>query len=99
MKYWCLFLLTWLVNPLALPQQAMRQEAPVLEAAQPPRRAQLRSALQAARETAAASAAASSAPQAQEPLERHERHLSEKERADLRQQLRQQRLGHQSQRP
>lgn len=98
MKYWYVFLLTWLVNPLALPQQAVRQEATLLEAP-PPWRVQLRSALQAAREPAAPSADASSVPQAQQPRQGPERHLSEQERADLRQQLRQQRHDNQVQRP
>lgn len=93
MKYWCLFLLAGLVSPQALPQQPSRRDSTVLQTPEQQWRTELRSALQAPRERKLTNADSGAQTQGDEVPQAQQRHLSEQERADLRQQLRQQGRG------
>lgn len=90
MKYWYSFLLAGLVSPQAFPQQSARPDATVLQTPPQQWRIELRSALQAPRERTLTNAGPSAPIQGDEVRQPQQRHLSEQERAALRQQLRQQ---------
>jgi len=90
MKYCYSFLLAGLISPQAFPQQSARPDAAALQTPPQQWRTELRSALQAPRERTLTNADPSAPIQGDEVHQTQQRHLSEQERADLRQQLRQQ---------
>ena len=93
MKYWSLFLLTGLLSPQAFPQQTSQRDSTMLQTLEQLRRAELRSTLQTPRMRTLSNGDSGAKTLDNEVRQAQQHHLSEQERADLRQQLRQQGRG------